>query len=91
METNFFDLIRDKLPKHKSWLLSAAFFAATLICNIAAQKTHFMDVQNEQEKRITALENQMATREELKEFKQDATSRLDRIESKVDSILTHRK
>lgn len=74
-------------------MLSAALFLATLITNVAIQKTHFADVA-EQEKRISVLEEEiksdLVAREQLKEFKEDATGRLDRIESKVDSLLTHR-
>src|SRR6185369_1607566 len=92
---SFLESIKDKLPKMAGVLLSAAFFAGTIIVNVTSKSTHFVEVQAEQEKRISSLESQvkndLATRNELKEFKGDATERLNRIEDKLDrELLFHR-
>lgn len=80
------DLIKDRLPKHVSLLLSAAFFIATLIVNVSSSKTHFADIQTEQGKRISALEdvvrNDIATRREVDEVR----ATVERIENKLDAM-----
>ncbi len=80
------ELIKDKLPKHVSLLLSAAFFVATLIVNMTSAKTHFADIQVEQGKRIAALEdiirNDLATRREV----DDVKTTVERIENKLDAM-----
>jgi hypothetical protein len=80
------DLIKDRLPKHVSLLLSIAFFVSTLLVNVSSSKTHFADIQTEQGKRITALEdeirNDLATRREV----DDVKTTVERIENKLDAI-----
>jgi len=80
------ELIKDRLPKHVSLLISVAFFAATLIVNVTSSKTHFADIQSEQGKRISALEdvvrNDIATRREV----DDVKTTVERIENKLDSL-----
>ena len=81
-----FDLIKDRLPKHVSLLLSIAFFVATMLINVSSSKTHFADIQAEQGKRIAALEdeirNDIATRREV----DDVKVTVERIENKLDAI-----
>lgn len=92
---SFLESVKDKLPKMVSILLSAAFFAGTLIINVTSKSAHFVEVQAQQEKRISDLEgqvkNDLATRREMQDFKGDATARLNRIEDKLDKeLLFHR-
>lgn len=94
--TSFLESVKGKIPKLASVFLSAAFFGATLLANFASNRTHFADVQNQQEKRLSTLEDtvrtDLATRRELQDFKGDATERLNRIEDKLDKELQfHRK
>ena len=80
------EIVKDRLPKHVSLLLSIAFFVSTLLVNVSASKTHFADIQTEQGKRITALEdeirNDLATRREV----DDVKTTVERIENKLDAI-----
>lgn len=73
--TSFINSLKDRLPKWGSIALSAAFFGATLIVNVTANKTHIADVQAQQDKRITNLEeavkNDLATRREVDDVKTD--------------------
>lgn len=88
---SFLDSLKANLPKWTSVVISGAFFGATLLINVTANKTHIADEQRQQEKRITTLEdtlkNDVATRRELQNFKGDATERLNRIEDKLDKEL----
>ena len=80
------EIVKDRLPKHVSLLLSIAFFVSTLLINVSSSKTHFADIQTEQGKRITALEdeirNDLATRREV----DDVKTTVERIENKLDAI-----
>jgi len=80
------ELVKDRLPRHVSLLLSVAFFAATMIVNVTSQKTHAADIQSEQGKRISALEdeirNDLATRREVNDVK----ITVERIENKLDAM-----
>jgi len=80
------DVIKDRLPKHASLLLSIAFFVSTLIVNATSAKTHFADIQADQGKRISALEdeirNDLATRREVDDIK----ASVGRIENKLDAM-----
>lgn len=80
------EIVKDRLPKHVSLLLSIAFFVSTLLINVSSSKTHFADIQTEQGKRITALEdeirNDLATRREV----DDVKTTVERIENKLDSL-----
>lgn len=79
-----------RLPKSVSIVVSAAFFLATMLMNFASNKTHLADIQQQQDKRLSTLEdavkNDLVTRRELGDFKSDATDRLDRIEKKLDEV-----
>ena len=92
---SFLEGVKDKVPKLASVLLSAAFFGATLLVNVTSKSAHFVDVQNQQEKRISELEaqvkNDLVTRREMQEFKVDATERLNRIEDKLDRELQYHR
>jgi len=85
-----FDAFKDRLPKHISVIVSALFFVATLLTNVAVQKTRYADQLQEQGARITALEsiikNDVATRREVDEVKATVI----RIEDKLDSALQKR-
>ncbi|HLJ25326.1 MAG TPA: hypothetical protein VKY85_01300 [Candidatus Angelobacter sp.] len=95
---DFITGLKNKLPKGAS--LGALLASLLLTClngvmNFAATRTHFADVQQEQERRLTAVEatvkNDFVTRNQLTDFKADATKRLDRIEEKLDQELeSHR-
>jgi len=85
------EIIKDRLPKHVSLLLSVAFFVATFVVNVTSAKTHFADIQTEQGKRISALEdeirNDLATRREVNDVK----TTVERIENKLDAMSTRGK
>lgn len=79
-----------------SAVLSGLFFAGTMLVNFGSSKTHNADIQAQQEKRITVLEEvvktDLATRRELQEFKSESNVRLIRIENKLDEELRfHRR
>ena len=88
---SFLDTAKNRLPRWASVILSGAFFGATLLVNYGASKTKIADIQAQQEKRLSTLEDtvrtDLATRRELQDFKGDATERLNRIEDKLDKEL----
>lgn len=88
---SFLTLLKDRLPKHVSLLLSGGFFVATLLVNVAVQKTHYADIQAQQARRISALEQtikrDLATRREV----DDVKATVERIEDKLDNALGHRR
>ena len=88
---SFIESVKDKVPKLASVLLSAAFFCGTIVVNVTSKSAHFVEVQAQQERRISDLEgqvkNDLATRREMQDFKGDATERLNRIEDKLDKEL----
>jgi hypothetical protein len=77
-----------RLPKWGSPLLYAAFLLGTMVINYTANHTHAADVQAQQEKRISALENDSATRTEVQALSKgfednraETRTRLERIEN----------
>lgn len=68
-------------------ILSFVFFCATCLINWTSNHTHIADVQAEQEKRITVLEdavkNDLATRREV----DDVKSAVGRVETKLDKLI----
>ena len=81
------ETLKARLPKSASALISALFFAATVLVNYGASRTHISDVQAQQEKRLDNIEaqirNDLATRREVDEVK----STVDRIEDKIDRVI----
>jgi hypothetical protein len=86
---NLVDSLKDsKLPKWGSPLLYAVFLLGTMVVNYATNHTHSADVQAQQEKRISALENASATRSEVQALSKgfednraETRTRLERIEN----------
>lgn len=85
-DSHILETLKARLPKSASALLSALFFAATVLVNYGASRTHISDVQAQQEKRLDNIEaqirNDLATRREVDEVK----STVDRIEDKLDNL-----
>ena len=87
----FLEAVKGFLPKSWSVILSGAFFIGTMLVGFASNKTHIADVQSQQEKRLTALEdavkNDLATRREV----DDVKATVNRIEDKLDQELQYHR
>jgi hypothetical protein len=81
--------------KEKSGKIGVVVAVLTLLwSSISAyvgSNTHLIDIQAQQEKRISDLEaqvrNDLATRREIEELRSENTARFDRVENKLDREL----